>query len=150
MLLALLATMFGTGWQVTEAVDPISDRVKVTARLDTDNAAIFFTCAKGEWPALSYQPQEFLGGAGLTFDVRSFIYRFDGRPAKRVGWRYFDRYATPVGRQAAVAFVTEMIKAKTLVIRAERYDHYLIDSSFRLDGAPQAFHQAFNACGIGG
>jgi hypothetical protein len=140
--------MIRIGWQVSQAKDPITDQNNVTAVIRGDNASIEFRCAVGEKPSLAYVPDEFLGGGGTSYALRDFIYRFDGAKPELESWKHLNRYAVPYSEKRAAAFVTKMIGAKQLVIRAERYDGRRIDSIFDLTGAPQAFHQAFQACGI--
>lgn len=145
----LLAVLSAGGWQISEARDPITDKLEMTAKLRGDNAAIVFECAAGERPILSYQPDEFLGGGGIRYELRDFIFRFDAAKAERASWKHLDDYATPYTDKAAAAFVTKLLGSRKLAVRAERYDGRHIESLFDLDGAAQAFHQAFTACGIG-
>jgi hypothetical protein len=148
MISMVLALMIRAGWEVTAAKDPITDRTNVTASIRGDNAQIIFRCAVGEKPTLSYVPDQFLGGGGISYQLRDFIYRFDAGEPQRESWKHLNSYATPYSTKRAVAFVTGMIGAKQLAIRAARYDGRQIDSTFDLTGAPQAFNKAFEACGI--
>lgn len=146
----LIAGFLAGGWQVSQTPDSITDKLDVRATLRGDNAEIVFECSPGDKPSLIYAPDEFLGGGGVRYELRDFTYRFDGAAPQVESWKHLDRYATPYSTKAAVAFVIKMIGAGKLVIRAERYDGRLIDSSFELAGSPQAFDQAFKACGISG
>lgn len=148
VLFALIALAAQVGWQVTRAVDPITDKTEVRASLRGDNADMVFSCAAGERPTLQYVPAEFLGGGGVRYALRDFTYRFDSQPAALESWKYLDHYAVPYSTKAAVAFVTKMIQSRKLVVRAERYDGRLIDSTFDLAGGAAAFHEAFEACRI--
>lgn len=148
MFAVMLALMIRADWQVSQAKDPITDRTNITASIRGDNASMVFRCAAGEKPSLTYQPDEFLGGGGIRYQLRDFIFRFDGGQPQMESWKYLDAYATPYSTKASVAFVTRMIRSRQLAIRSERYDGRLIDSIFDLEGAPQAFHEAFEACGI--
>jgi hypothetical protein len=148
MISVVLALAIRAGWEVTAAKDPITDSTNVTASIRGNNAKIIFRCAAGERPTLAYVPDEFLGGGGVRYALRDFIYRFDAGEPQRESWKHLNTYATPYSTKRAVAFVTGMIGARQLAIRAVRYDGRQIDSSFDLSGAPQAFKQAFEACGI--
>lgn len=134
MSVILLALVIRGGWHVTQAKDPITDRNRVTATLQGDNAKIIFRCAAGDVPTLTYAPDEFLGGGGVRYALRDFIYRFDEGKAQLESWKYQDTYATAYSTKRAVEFVTKMLQARQLVVRAERYDQRLIDSSFDLAG----------------
>jgi hypothetical protein len=156
-MLVLLSFAFvaaPSSWEVTQKTDPITDKLEVRAALHGDNADIVFMCTRGgDRPVLIYEPKAFLGASGsryVQYDLRDFVFRFDGAPAQRESWKYLDTYAAPYNQKAAVAFVTRMIQSSRLVIRAERYDHATIDSTFDLAGTPAAFSEAFQACGIRG
>lgn len=148
MFVMLGALMVQAGWQVSEAKDPITDRINVTASIRGDNASIVFRCAAGEKPSLIYLSDEFLGGGGIRYQLRDFVFRFDSGQPKRESWKYLDGYAQPYSTKASVAFVAGIIQSNRLAVRAERYDGRRIESIFDLAGAPQAFHRAFEACGI--
>lgn len=152
MLLALTAVALQTSWQVSQKRDPMTDKVEVSATLRGDNAAIVFMCAAGEKPTLVYTPDEFLGGGpgryGTQYDLRDFVFRFDGGRPELESWKYLDTYAVSYSTKSAVSFVSRIIQSQSLVVRAMRYDRRTIDSTFKLAGAPQAFHQAFETCGI--
>jgi hypothetical protein len=152
LAMMVAATVQAAGWQVTDAKDPITDKTEVRAALHGDTADLVFSCVRGEEPTLIYAPDEFLGGGfrpyGEQYALRNFTYRFDSQPALKEWWKYHDHNALPFTSENAAKFVTKMIQSKKLVVRAARYDGRTIDSSFDLAGAPQAFHQAFEACGI--
>jgi hypothetical protein len=142
-----------SSWEVTQKRDPITDQLEVHARLHGDNADLTFMCGGSGRPVLVYEPQSFLGAFGgryTQYDLRDMIWRFDGNSPQRDSWKYLNEYATPYDQKATIRFVTSMISSRHLVLRAERYDHATIDSTFDLTGAPQALNQAFTACGIPG
>jgi hypothetical protein len=144
----LVAAAFQSGWQVSEKPDPMNDQMRVVARLRGDNADMVFVCGGGRPPALRYSSDEFLGGRGGHRAGRDFTYRFDAAQPVPDRWWYFDSFAEPQNTKTTVAFVTKMIQSSKLAIRALRYDGYYVDSTFDLTGSPQAFDQAFRACGI--
>lgn len=152
MFAALMAVALQSGWQVSDKRDPMTDKTEVRATLRGDNAEMVFMCTAGEKPMLIYAPDEFLGGGpgryGTQYDLRDFISRFDGGQPQLESWKYLNTYAAAYSTKNAVRFVANMIQSHTLVVRAERYDNRTIDSTFDLTGAPAAFHQAFEECGI--
>lgn len=152
MLAALMAVALQPGWQVSDKRDPITDKTEVRATLRGDNAEMVFMCTAGEKATLIYAPDEFLGGGpgryGTQYQLRDFIFRFDGGQPQLESWKYLNTYAASYSTKSAAEFVTRMIQSHTLVVRAQRYDDRTIDSTFDLAGAPAAFHQAFEECGI--
>lgn len=148
MLAALMALALQSHWEITRKPDPISDLTEVHATLRGDNAEITFMCTAGTTPVLIYQPDAFLGGGIGRYELRDFVFRFDGGKPQLESWKYVDNYAASYSTKNAVRFVTSMIQSRSLVVRAERYDRRTIDSTFDLAGTPQAFHEAFEACGI--
>jgi hypothetical protein len=71
-----------------------------------------------------------------------------GSTAESHSWKDLDTYAVSYSTKNAVQFVTRMLQARRLVVRAIRYDRQTIDSTFDLAGTAPALHQTFEACGI--
>lgn len=147
MLTLLLALAVGQ-WTVDQKTDPMTDKADVTARLKGDAGSISFNCQYGQKPILAFESDGFLGGGIGRYELRDFVYRFDDGLPQLESWKYVRDYAVPYDQKRAVAFAMQMMKAKKLVIRAERYDRATIDATFDLTGSPQAFNEAFTKCGI--
>jgi hypothetical protein len=151
-MLLLLAVAQTAGWHVSQKQDPMTDKTEVQAELRGDNASLILMCSAGEKPMLVYQPDTFLGGGpgryGTAYDLRDFVFRFDGGKPQLESWKYLDTYAVSYSTKNAVQFVTRMLQARRLVVRAIRYDRQTIDSTFDLAGTAPALHQTFEACGI--
>jgi hypothetical protein len=133
-MLLLLAVAQTAGWHVSQKQDPMTDKTEV------------------QKPMLVYQPDTFLGGGpgryGTAYGLRDFVFRFDGGKPQLESWKYLDTYAVSYSTKNAVQFVTRMLQARRLVVRAIRYDRQTIDSTFDLAGTAPALHQTFEACGI--
>lgn len=149
MMIFASVLMLASQWTVTESLDPITDKNEVRAALRGDNAELVFLCARGEKPTLIYAPDGFLGGGIGRYELRDFIYRFDAEEPQRESWKYVRGYAAAYSEKRAAAFVTKMLQSQRLVVRAERYDRTVIDSTFDLTGSAAAFHETFGKCGIG-
>lgn len=140
--------MLAGGWQVERSVDPITDATRTVASLSGSGGSIVFFCARGKNPEISFRSDTFLGGSTSRRELRDFTYRFDDERAVRNSWEYVRDSVYPIGNKNSAAFVTKMVTAKRLRVRALRYDNVYVDGDFDLTGAAPALNEAFTRCGI--
>gem|GEM_PF-3548023 len=148
MMVAALAMMLDGAWTIDKD-RAVFGPVYVTTSVRGDNAQIEFECAISMAPTLLYRPDSDLGGDGLRkYVLKELTYRFDDGSPERQSWRYRTDYASANSQADAAAFVTQMIGARTLVVRAVRDDNSYVESVFDLTGSAEAFRTTFTACGI--
>jgi hypothetical protein len=148
MLLSAILMLL-SGWHVSHSVDPMTDAAEATAVLVGDGGDLIVFCAQGGSPYLSFRSSTFLGGGIGRYELRDFYFRFDDAKMERQSWKYVRDEAFPYSDERAAEFVTKMIPAKQLRVRAVRYDRSYVDASFDLEGTAPALNEVFVSCGIG-
>lgn len=137
------ATPASAQWETEIERDPITDKAKARAWVKNDKGTLQIQCEQGDEWALAFQPVEYLGGSRRNDIV---ILRFDQDEPKKQSWLYLSRFAGTMEMKFVIPVLERLITAKSLTIRARKFDGANLDATFDNWGYNDAFVRIRAVC----
>lgn len=137
----------GSGaWTIMETHDAMSDAGRGIAALDSPDGSIIVKCDPGSHMYIEFASKSYLGASDNAF--RPLIFRFDQGQVQNGRGFYDGRTAGLMEGNIVSSFVTQLLRSKTLAVRATTYDGNEVNASFSVQGGDEAISRAYKACGM--
>lgn len=139
-------------WLFEEFSDPMTDfKRPIATLLSDDKGMLTIKCdspgKNSVYAAIS--SAKYLGGGGLSAELREVTFRFDGGTPTTDLWKYNENYAFVSDNRfdhRFSKFLQALKPTKKLVVRLTTYRGETVDHIFNVDGSADTVAKVFDGC----
>ena len=144
--LLALAMMQGPATFMEQA-DPMTDERLSVAMMTSGDAGFAIGCrGRDRSLQLIFMAGQHLIRTNWLTAARPFMFRFDNDEPVTSDWYYDGRFATQYSGPQLRRFLTRILSASRLRVRAYDYDGRAIDAEFAVEGIAPPLRQALQSC----
>ncbi len=146
---ASIAAKPAMNWEVSSAVDAVSDTTSYSASKRGDAGLLSIGCKKGQKDSFTVLvgSDTFLGSNRVG--MRELTYRLDNQSPVEGRWAYSGRAAMLTNTDQSTKILIPMMTATHLLVRMYAYDGTSKDINFDVTGVAETAKKLLGSCEIG-